>query len=56
MRIMLQVIKVIGTYEDQHSKYSQEFLLLIINRCNFCFAPSRVEGREQECKVEDVSS
>ena len=51
MRIMLQVIKIIGTCESQHSKYSQEFLLLIINRCNFCFAPFRVEVREQESKV-----
>ena len=56
MRIMLQVIKIIGTCESQHSKYSEEFLLLIINRCNFCFAPFRVEVREQECKVEDVSN
>ena len=57
MRIMLQpVIKIMGTCENQHSRYFQEFLLLIINRCKFCFAPFRVKGREQEWKVEGVSN
>ena len=57
MRIMLQqVMKIIGTCENQHSKYFQEFLLLIIKRCKFCFAPFRVKGREKECKVEGVSN
>ena len=40
----------------RNSKCSQELLLLIINKCNFCFAPFRVEGHEKGCKVEDGSN
>ena len=40
----------------RNSKFSQELLLLIINKCNFCFAPFRVEGHEKGCKVEDGSN
>lgn len=46
IKIMLQVIAL----------FSPESLLLIINRCNFYFAPFRFGGREGEYKVKDDSN
>ena len=54
MKIMLQVIKLVGTCKKQ--QMFSRIAIFNINRCNFCFAPFKVKGLEEECKVEDGSN